>query len=366
MKKKNYRNFIISNWAINNKTVIYVIMSIFLILGISSYFTMPRESFPEINDTKVFVSTVYPGNTAEDIERLITVPLEDALKSVKNLVEIKSTSSEDFSIIDVEFDENISIEDAKQKTKDLVDGVKTTADWPVFNNAKIEPSIFELDFSELRPMLNISLIGDYPVEKMKGYAEILQNKIEQLSQVKEVNIRGIQPFEVEVAVDIYKMTASKVSFNDIINSINKENSTISAGNIISNNQRRNVKLIGEINDPVELNNIVVKTDKGPVYLNEISDISFKEKDKTSYARSFGEKTILLDVVKRGGKNLIIASNEIKKIIDNSEKLNLPNNLKITITNDQSNITLNQVSDLVNNIIFGVILVVSVLMFFFRI
>ena len=159
------------------------------------------------------------------------------------------------------------------------------------------------------------------------------------------------------------MTASKVSFNDIINSINNENSTISAGNIISNNQRRNVKLIGEINDPVELNNIVVKTDKGPVYLNEISDISFKEKDKTSYARSFGEKTILLDVVKRGGKNLIIASNEIKKIIDNSEKLNLPNNLKITITNDQSNITLNQVSDLVNNIIFGVILVVSVLMFF---
>ena len=125
MKKKNYRNFIISNWAINNKTVVYVIMSIFLILGISSYFTMPRESFPEINDTKVFVSTVYPGNTAEDIERLITVPLEDALKSVKNLVEIKSTSSEDFSIIDVEFDENISIEDAKQKTKDRTIGLLT-------------------------------------------------------------------------------------------------------------------------------------------------------------------------------------------------------------------------------------------------
>jgi multidrug efflux pump subunit AcrB len=363
MKKKDYRNFIISNWAINNKTVVYVIMSIFLILGISSYFNMPRESFPEINDTKIFVSTVYPGNTAEDIERLITVPLEDALKSVKNLVEIRSTSSEDFSIIDVEFDENISIEDAKQKTKDLVDGVTISADWPIFNNAKIEPSIFELDFSELRPMLNISLIGDYPIEKMKNYAETLQNKIEQLSQVKEVNIRGIQPFEVEVAVDIYKMTASKVSFNDIINSINKENSTISAGNIISNNQRRNVRLVGEINDPDELNNIVVKTDKGPIYLNEISEISFKEKQKTSYARSFGKKTILLDVVKRGGKNLIIASKEIKNIITNYEKLNIPNDIEITITNDQSNITLNQVSDLVNNIIFGVILVVSVLMFF---
>jgi multidrug efflux pump len=363
MNNKLNKEFILSSWAIDHKTIIYFVMAIFLILGISSYFNMPRESFPEINDTKVFVSTVYPGNTSEDIERLITYPLEDAIKGVKNLVEIKSTSSEDFSIINVEFDEEISIEDAKQKVKDLVDGVTGGPDWPVFNNAKIEPNIFELDFSELRPMLNISIVGDYPIDKLKEYAERIETKIEQLPQIKEVNIRGIQQYEVEVAVDIYKMTAAKVSFNDILNSVTKENNTISAGNIISNGQRRNIRLIGEITDPKELETFVVKTDKGPVYLGDLANISFQEKEKTSFARFFGEKVVLLDVVKRGGKNLIIASKEIKKIVNNLEALNLPKDLEVTLSNDQSDMTLNQVSDLVNNIIFGVILVVTVLMFF---
>ena len=363
MKKSKTKEFILASWAIDHKTIVYVIMAIFLILGISSYFNMPREAFPEINDTKVFVSTIYPGNTAEDIERTITDPLEEALKGVPNLVEIRSTSSEDFSVIDVEFDENIPINVAKQKVKDLVDGIKSGADWPVFNNAKVEPTIFELDFSELQPILNISLHGDYPIEQLKTYAELLESQIEQLPQIKEVNIRGIQLFEVEVAVDIYKMTAAKVSFNDILNTISRENTTISSGNIVSGGQRRTLRLTGEIKDPETLKGFVVKTDGGPVYLGDIAEVSFKEKEKTSFARSFGNKAILLDVVKRGGKNLVIASKEIKALVAQPQKIGLPSNLDIKVSNDQSNLTLNQVSELVNSIIFGVILVVTVLMFF---
>ena len=140
-----------------------------------------------------------------------------------------------------------------------------------------------------------------------------------MTQVKEVKIRGIQTFEVEVAVDIYKMTASRVSFNDILGAISNENSTISSGNIVRG-QRRNVRLTGEIERPEELENIVVKTDGGPVYLGEIAKIGFKEKEATSYARSFGEKAILLNVIKRGGKNLIKASSEIRKIVSDLKKL----------------------------------------------
>ena len=362
-KTTKIKEFIFSSWAIEHRTVIYVIMAIFFILGISSYFSMPREAFPEINDTKVFVSTIYPGNTAEDIERIVTDPLEEVLKGVSNLVEIRSTSSEDFSVIDIEFDENITIDDAKQKVKDLVDGVKGGPDWPIFNNAKVEPNIFELDFSELQPILNISLIGDYPIDQLKVYAERLENKIEQLPQIKEVNIRGIQIFEVEVAVDIYKMTAARVSFNDILGAISQENSTISSGNIVLGGQRRNIRLTGEIENPDELKNFVVKTDGGPVYLGDLAKISFKEKEATSYARSFGEKAVLLDVVKRGGKNLIMASQDIRKIVEKSQDIGLPKDLVITISNDQSSMTLNQVSELVNSIIFGILLVVTVLMFF---
>jgi len=363
MKTQNSKEFLPSSWAIEHRTVIYVIMVIFFVLGLRSYVTMPRETFPEINDTKVFVSTVYPGNTAEDIERAITDPLEEALKAVPNLVEIKSTSSEDFSVIEVEFDENISIDDAKQKAKDLVDGVTSGPDWPVFNNAKVEPNVFELDFSELRPILNINMHGDYPIEQLKAYAELLKARVEQLPEIKEVNIRGIQVFEVEVAVDIYKMTAAQVSFNDIINAISRENTTISGGNVVLGGQRRNIRLTGEIEDPEDLANFVVKTEKGPVYLGDLADISFQEKEKTSFARSFGEKAVLLDVVKRGGKNLVQASQEIKEIVSNLQEIGLPDDLDIEVSNDQSNMTLNQISELVNSIIFGVILVVSVLMFF---
>lgn len=363
MKTPKIKEFALSSWAIDHRTVIYVIMTIFLILGISSYFSMPRETFPEINDTKVFVSTIYPGNTAEDIERSITDPLEEALKGVTNLVEIRSTSSEDFSVIDIEFDENITIDDAKQKVKDLVDGITSGPDWPVFNNAKVEPNIFELDFSELQPILNISMEGDYPIEQLKVFAEKIESRIEQLPQIKEVNIRGIQVFEVEVAVDIYKMTAAKVSFNDILGAISQENTTISSGNIVSGGQRRNIRLTGEIENPEDLEDFVVKTDKGPVYLGDLASISFKEKEVTSFARSFGEKAILLDVVKRGGKNLVQASQEIKRLVADNEALGVPNDLEIVVSNDQSNMTLNQISELVNSIIFGVILVVTVLMFF---
>lgn len=114
-KKQIDKEFGLSSWAINNKTTMYVVMGIILFLGISAFFAMPRESFPEIKETKIYVSSVYPGNTAEDIEKLITDPLEDKLKTVSNVVDITSTSQEDSSIIIVEFDETLTI--AKGQTK---------------------------------------------------------------------------------------------------------------------------------------------------------------------------------------------------------------------------------------------------------
>ena len=358
-----YKEFLPSSWAIDHKTVIYVIMAIFFFLGIRSYNIMPRESFPEISDTRVFVSAVFPGNTAEDVERLIVDPLEEALKGVQNLVDITSTSEEDFAVVKLEFDEDIAVDLAKQRTKDLVDGVVSGADWPTYNNAKVEPSVFEMDFSELMPILSISMVGDYPIEQMKDFAGYLEEKIEQFPEVKSVDIRGIEAFEVEVAVDVHKMTAAKISFNDIINAINNENTTISAGNIIEGGQRRSLRIIGEVEDPQELKKIVVKSEKGASYLGDLATITFKEKDITSYARSFGKKVVQLHVKKRGGKNLIEASKKIQNLIGEISENLLPKDLILTISNDQSSITLNQVSDLVNNIIFGVILVVIVLMFF---
>lgn len=362
-KKNAEKEFGLSSWAIDNPSVIYVMIGLFLWIGYNSYMAMPREDFPEIVETKIYISTPYPGNTAEDIERLITDPLEDRLKNISNVVEVTSTSQEDYAIVIVEFDEEITVAAAKQKVRDEVDSEKASEDWPTFNGAKVEPNVFDLNFSEEVPIMNINFTGDYPVERLKEFAEYLQDKIEDLPEVKKADIRGAQDKEVEVAVDVYKMMAAKVSFDDILSSINNGNMTLSAGNFIASGQRRTIRILGEIETPGQLNDFVVKSENGTVYLKDIARIDFKEKDKTTYAREFGQNVVMLDVKKRAGRNAISAADQIREIVKERQADYFPRDLQISIANDSSSRTLNQVDDLVNNIIFGIILVVTVLMFF---
>jgi len=363
-KKQVDKEFGLSSWAIENKTTMYVLIAVIFYLGVSAFFSMPRENFPEVNETKIYVSSVFPGNTAEDIEKLITDPLEDKLKTVSNVVEITSTSQEDYGMIVVEFDENISVEQAKQKVKDEIDTETASEDWPTFNGAKVEPDVFELSLSEEMPILNINISGDYTIEKLKEYAEHLQDEIEDIQEIKQADIRGAQEKEVEVAVDIYKMMAADVTFNDIIGTINNGNVTMSAGNLKASGQRRTIRILGEIDDPSELENFVVKAENGnAIYLKDVATISFQEEDKTTYAREFGNPVVMLDIKKRAGKNMVAAAEQVQVIVEDAIENTFPQDLTVTIANDQSSVTIGQVDDLVNNIIFGVILVVTVLMFF---
>ncbi len=362
-KSSELKEFSLSSWAIDHSTVIYVIIGLFFILGISSYMNLPRENYPEINTNEVFVSSIYPGNTAEDMERLITDPLEEQLKGVPNLVGIESTSLENFSLITVEFDESISKESAKLKVQDKIDAVTSSADWPTFNNAKVEPTAFEFSLSEEIPILNIGLSGDLPIEEMKFYGELLQDKIEQMSEIKEVALRGVQDFEIEASIDLLKMNAATVSFDDVINAIRRGNSTVSAGNIEGNGLRRNLRVVGEIERPEDLEKFVLKNQNGTVYMGDIATISFHEKEKNSFARSDGKKAIVLDIKKRSGKNLIRTVEKIRAIVSDVQANDYPSTIEVDISNDQSNATKNLVSDLANNIVFGVLLVITVLMFF---
>ena len=363
-KLERDKEFKISSWAIDNKMTIYVIMLIILIGGIMAYVNMPRENFPEIVETKIYVNSINPGNSAKDIEKFITEPLEEEFNNVKGVKEITSTTQQDFSMVIVEFDEDIEVETAKQLIKDKVDIVKAETTWPTLDNgAKVEPNVFDLNISEEMPILNINFTGDYKNQKLKDFAEHLQDKIELLPQIKEASLRGVDDKEVEVAVDIYKMTAAKVSFNDIFSAIRSENSTVSGGNIKNEGLRKSIRVIGEISKPSELEDMVVKEDGGIVYLKDVAQINFHEKDATTVARSWGEPVVMLDVKKRAGKNMVEAVEQIKQIVENEKDNYYPENLNISLSNDQSIKTINQVNDLVNNIVFGVILVVLVLMFF---
>jgi multidrug efflux pump subunit AcrB len=364
MENKKVKYFGLSSWSIDNRKTVFVIIAIILIGGLMSYSGLPRESFPEIIESKIYVSSVNPGNSAEDIEKLITKPLEEAFDGITGVTKITSTSLQDFSTIQVEFQEDITPDEAKVKIKDKIDNVKAQQDWPTIDGGvKVEPNAFDLNMSEMMPIANINLTGDFTSEQLKKFAELLQDEIEELQEIKEAQILGAEDKEVEVAVDIFKMNASNLSFGDIIGAIQSENVTISGGNVLQNGMQRNIRVLGEIENPQELQNIVVKNDGGRILLRDVAKINFREKDRTTFAREYAKPVVMLSIMKKSGENMIAAIDKIKVILDEAVGNYVPDNLNISITNDQSTRTEAQVSELENSIIFGVLLVVGVLMFF---
>ena len=362
MITKKIKEFKLSSWAVSNKSTVAVITFIVVLGGLLSYVNMPRENFPEIIVPQIYVSTPYPGNSALDVEKLITKRLEKEINAITGVDKISSNSIQGYSSIKVEFTFDITPSEALLKVKDRVDIAMADKDFP--KDLPSEPSVTEVNFSEQMPIMNINLSGDFSMDQLKDYAEFLEDKIEELSEISGVDIRGVQEKELEVAIDLYKMEASKISFTDIENAIVFENQSISGGDILENGTRRNVRVVGEFVDPLKIKDIVIKREKGNiVYLRDIADVDFKEQEKQSYAREYLQPVVMLDVKKRSGQNLLIASKKIDEIITKAKANILPTNLIISKTNDQSNDTKTMVSDLENSIVLGVILVVLVLYFF---
>jgi len=359
---KVLKEFKLSSWSINNKMTVFVLIAAIFLSGIFSYKSMPREAFPEIVIPEVYIATPYPGNSALDIEKLITRPLEKEINGISGVNDIVSTSIEGFSTIQVTFDFSVTPDEALRKVKDKVDTAMSDKDFPT--DLPADPTVQELNFAELMPIMNINLSGDFSMDQLKKYAEYLEDEIETVPEISKVDIRGIQDKEMEISIDLYRMQTSKISFYDIATAIQNENMTVSGGDLLEDGIRRNVRVIGEFRSSKEIEDIIVKQENGNiVYLRDIAEVNFKEQEKQSYAREFSQPVVMLDVTKRGGENLINASTQIDVIIADAKKNILPSNLYVSKTNDMTNDTKTMVADLENSIILGVILVVLVLLFF---
>ena len=360
--KKGLKEFGLSSLSVNNKVTVFVITTIILIMGISSYIAMPREAFPEIVMPEIYVGVPYPGNSPLDIEKLITRPLEKEINTITGIDKLTSTSVQGFSTIQIKFSFDITPAQALRKVKDAVDKVKSQPSFP--KDLPADPNVFEMNFSEQMPVMNVNLSGDFSMDMLKEYGERIEDKIEEVPQVTKVDIRGVQEKEVKILLDVQKMEAMQIGFRDIEGAIANENMTISGGDVIVDGLRRTVRTVGEFNDWRDIENIIVKQEKfNIIYLRDIAKVEFAPKDIESFAREFGSPVVMLDVFKRGGENLLDASDAISAIIDDLTKNEFPESLVVTITNDMSDKTRTQVADLENSIIFGMILVVGVLLFF---
>lgn len=361
-KHKTTRQFGLSTASINNRMTVLVVLFIIIVGGLVSYNNMPRESFPEVVIPQIYVGTPYPGNSPLDIEKLVTRPLEKEIGAISGIDRMTSTSVEGYSTIFIEFDFSITPEEALRKVKDKVDIAKGDPEFP--QDLPADPNVFEMNISELTPIMNINLSGNFSVDQLNEYAEYLEEKIEKLNEITEVDIRGVADKEMKVNLDLYTMELNEISFNDVANAINSENVVISAGGLLDGNMRRTVRVDGEIESAEDLGDVIVKQEnQNIVYLKDIAEVVFEGEEPESYAREYQAPVVMVDVKKRAGENLIEASDKIQEILEEAKAEIFPDNLQITVTNDQSKVTRTQVGELENSIIFGMLLVIGVLLFF---
>src|SRR6187551_967399 len=358
-----FKQFKPTSWSVDNKTAVYIIAILITLYGLYKFNTMPKEQFPDIVVPTISIATVYAGNSPKDIENLVTRPIEKQLKGISGakVNKIQSTSQTDYSLIVIEFDTDVKTDLAKQKVKDAIDKAKT--DLP--NDLTSQPDVQEFAFSEM-PIMFVNISGDYDGIKLKVYADKMQDRFEELGEITRAEIVGAPEREIQINVDPYKMTAARVSFTDIENAVSRENRDITGGLIEVGNMKRTLKLRGQFANALTLQHIVVRSSAqgATVYLKDIAEIRDTIKETENFARLDGKNVVTLNIVKRSGENLINAADKVKAIVaDMREKEDLPKDLKVVFTGDQSKLTKNSFNDLVNTIVIGFLLVLIILMFF---
>jgi len=268
--KGKFKEFGPTSWAINNKTSVYLLIIFVTILGVSKFVSTPKEQFPDIVISQIYVQTTYVGNSPKDIENLVTRPIEKQIKGITGakINKLTSTSVQDFSAIVVEFESDVVIDVALQKVKDAVDKAKT--DLPT--DLTTQPNVQEISLSD-QPIMYVNVSGNYDGQHLKKFADDLKDKLEELSQLNRVDEVGAPEREFQINVDNFKMQSANITFNDIANAVANENLDISGGLLEVGNMKRTLQLKGQFKTAADIEQIIVRnTSAAPIYLKDIATI----------------------------------------------------------------------------------------------
>ena len=255
-KEQKKRQFGLSSLAVDNATSIIILGIMILIFGIQSYNRMPKEQYPEASLPTVYINTPYFGNSAKEIENLIAKPIEKEIASISGIKNVVSTSMQDYSAITAEFDADLDIDDVIRKVKDAVDLAKSELP----NDLDEDPRVLEVKFSDL-PIMTVNISGRYSMDAMRKFAEYLEDQIESVATISSVDIKGAREREVKIDMDLAKMQALQVAYGDVQNAIQGENLNMSGGEIIRNEFRRAIRVIGQFETVEEIGNVIVKKRK---------------------------------------------------------------------------------------------------------
>jgi len=359
-QQRIHRKFQPTYLALKNKTTVFIFAGMLVFFGIFSYNQMPRELMPEVVIPYIFIQTVHPGNSPVEIENLITRPIEKELKGLQGIKKVTSASYQDVSIITVEFNTDIPINQALQDTKDRVD--KSKSELP--DNLESDPLVMDINFSEF-PIMNVNISGNFNMHDLKKYAEVLQDEFEGLREISEVNIRGVEEREIQINVDPYKLDAVGLTFDDIAQAIQFENVTIGAGEFTANETRRIIRTVADYQNIDQIANTIIKVNMGkPVYIRDVATVNDGYKEQATIARLNDRPVVTLSVTKKAGENILEASEKVKQSIQYlKDKRYLPADLEVITTDDLSFYIRDEIQNLENSIILGMMLVIFVLFMF---
>ncbi len=347
---------LISNYAIKFRIAVLVFIVVFVITGITSYVTIPREGSPDITIPYVFVNAIYEGTAPEDLEKLVTIPLERQLADLENIEEMRSTTSDSVTFIAIEFLAGEDIDNALQRTKDKVDLAQ-----PDLPPDLDTPVVQAINISSDMPILTLALSGDTELERLNHLAEDLKEEIELVSGVRAADISGAREREVRVELHPRRMAAYGIPLGSIMQTISSENRTISAGNLELGNDRVQVRLPAEFNMAADLNEIIIGgTTEKPVFLRDIATIYDTYKDTETISRINENPSISIGVKKRAGENSVRVIHDVREAI---ARVPMPPGISLTTVMDESEYVDMMIKELENNVATGFILVVVVLMIF---
>ncbi len=348
---------LITDLAIKNRTTIGVLGLIIILIGGTSYLSLPREAFPDIPVPHIMVTTTYEGVSPEDMETSVTMKIEKELNGIRGVKEIRSSSAEGMSMIDVEFTPDVPTEVALQRVRDRVDIAK--GELPV--DAE-DPMIKEINFAEM-PIMYIGISGDISPVQLKEIADTLQDALEMIPGVLKVEVLGALEREIRLEFDPERLALYNLMIPEILALIPSENVNISAGGLETEGTKFNLRIPAEFHTPEEVDHLLLTVRDGkPIYLSDVARVTDAFKDRLSYSRLNGVENVTVSIQKRLGANVIHISNHVKAVLKEA-RTRVPSSVTFDITFDMSKQIRNMVADLENNILSALILVTGVLLLF---
>ena len=344
-----------SHIAIRNPVFVFIMVLVISIAGFQAYKSIPREAAPDIQIPLLIVSIPFPGASPEDVESLISNKAEQELKTIKNLKEISSTSSEGVSVLTLEFTADFDISEARTKVREKMDQIKP--DLPADTE---DYQVTEINLSE-QPLMILNLAGDLGLLGLTELADEVKEEFESIPGILEVRRAGGLEKEIRVYVNPDKMNFYKLALNQVSSSISNENTNLPGGTITMGPTKYMIRVPGEFVSPEGINEALISApNQVPVRVRDIARVVFGYKEVTSKSRLDGLESVSLSIVKRSGENLLAIRDEVKSIIQRLEK-NYKEDVKFSILSDQGERVQQIVKDLENNIITGFVLVFLVLL-----